>query len=100
MVSGQIKKQTETCTHGADKGKGSGQMAIAKKMTQVTMQVMEALLGSDDLNDAMAEGLELLVNVLESTAGAVWVRDKEEDLYYHTAAVRNGPQNTKGAYVQ
>ena len=57
-------------------------MAIAKKMTQVTMQVMEALLGSDDLNDAMAEGLELLVNVLESTAGAVWVRDKEEDLYY------------------
>ena len=57
-------------------------MAIAKKMTQVTMQIMEALLGSDDLNDAMAEGLELLVNVLESTAGAVWVRDKEEDLYY------------------
>ena len=34
-------------------------MAIAKKMTQVTMQIMEALLGSDDLNDAMAEGLEL-----------------------------------------
>ncbi len=30
-------------------------MAIAKKMTQVTMQVMEALLGSDDLNDAMAK---------------------------------------------
>ena len=57
-------------------------MAIAKKMTQVTMQIMEALLGSDDLNDAMAEGLELLVNVLESTAGAIWVRDKEEDLYY------------------
>ena len=57
-------------------------MAIAKKMTQVTMQIMEALLGSDDLNDAIAEGLELLVNVLESTAGAVWVRDKEEDLYY------------------
>ena len=57
-------------------------MAIAKKMTLVTMQIMEALLGSDDLNDAMAEGLELLVNVLESTAGAVWVRDKEEDLYY------------------
>ena len=57
-------------------------MAIAKKMTQVTMQIMEALLGSDDLNDAMAEGLELLVNVLESTAGAVWVRDKEENLYY------------------
>ena len=57
-------------------------MAIAKKMTQVTMQIMEALLGSDGLNDAMAEGLELLVNVLESTAGAVWVRDKEEDLYY------------------
>jgi hypothetical protein len=75
-------------------------MAIAKKMTQVTMQIMEALLGSDDLNDAMAEGLELLVNVLESTAGAIWVRDKEEDLYYHTAPVRNGPQNTKGEYVQ
>ncbi len=57
-------------------------MAIAKKMTQVAMQVMEALLGSEDLNDALAGGLELLVNVLESTAGAIWVKDREEDLYY------------------
>ncbi len=40
------------------------------------------------------------MNVLESTAGAIWVRDKEEDIYYHTAAVRNRPQNTKGEYVQ
>ena len=57
-------------------------MAIGKKMTQVTMQIMEALLEEEDLNDALAGGLELLVNALDSLAGAIWVRDREGDLYY------------------
>ncbi len=37
-------------------------MAIAKKMTQVTMQIMEALLGSDDLNDAITAAISGVIH--------------------------------------
>lgn len=57
-------------------------MAIGKKMTQVTMQIMETLLETEDLNDALAGVLELLVHALEGLSGAIWVRDEKNDLYY------------------
>lgn len=57
-------------------------MAIGNKTTQLTMQIMEELLENEDLNDGLAGGFELLVSALDSLAGAIWVRDRENDLYY------------------
>ena len=57
-------------------------MAIGNKMTQITIQIMEKLLESESINDALAGGFELLVNALESLSGAIWVRDRESDIYY------------------
>ena len=57
-------------------------MAIGKKMMQVAMQIMEKLLETDDLNDALAGLLELLLNALDSRSGAIWVKDSEGGLYY------------------
>ena len=57
-------------------------MAIGKQLAQLTMQIMETVLETEDLNDAMSRGLELLVSALESQSGAVWVRDSEDGLYY------------------
>ena len=57
-------------------------MAIGENMTRITMQVMEKLLETEDLNEALAGVLELLAGVLDCASGAVWVRDRESDLYY------------------
>jgi len=51
-------------------------------MTQLTMQIMEKLLETEDMNDALAAGFELLVSALESLSGAVWVKDRESSRYY------------------
>ena len=51
-------------------------------MAELTIQIMGQLLETQDLNEALAGSLELLVNALESTSGAVWVRDRDEELYY------------------
>ena len=57
-------------------------MAIGQGMTQVTLQIMETLLATEDLNDALAGMLDLLVHALKSSAGAVWVPDESRSRYY------------------
>ena len=57
-------------------------MAIGKKMAQVTMQIMERLLDTEELNDALAGMLELLVSALESSSGAIWVRDPGREQFW------------------
>ena len=57
-------------------------MAGGKELTRLTLKVIEAILETDDLDSAVAEGLELLVKTLDSLSGAIWIRDKGDGLYY------------------
>ena len=57
-------------------------MAIGKKMAQTTLEILGKLLETDDLNDGLAQSLELLLHALKSRAGAIWVRDSQEDIFY------------------
>ena len=57
-------------------------MAIGKKMAQTTLEILGKLLEAEDLNDGLAQSLELLLHALKSRAGAIWVRDSREDIYY------------------
>ena len=57
-------------------------MSIGQGMTQVTIQIMETLLATEDLNDALAGMLDLLVHALKSAAGAVWVQDESRARCY------------------
>ena len=49
-------------------------MAIGKGMTQITLEIMERLLATEDTDDALAGMLDLLTHTLKSSAGAVWLR--------------------------
>ena len=57
-------------------------MAASNKMAQATMQLLEQLLEQSDIEDALAGGLEILLKLLDSEVGAIWLRDAENDLYY------------------
>ena len=57
-------------------------MAIGKGMTQITLEIMERLLATEDTDDALAGMLDLLTRTLKSSAGAVWLRDESGKLYY------------------
>ena len=57
-------------------------MAIGKKMMQAAVQIMEMMLDTQDLDDGMVGSLELLASALGSRTGALWVRDRKDDLFY------------------
>jgi ABC-type lipoprotein export system ATPase subunit/putative methionine-R-sulfoxide reductase with GAF domain len=57
-------------------------MAASNKMAQATMQLLEQLLEQSDIEDALAGGLEILLKLLDSEVGAIWLRDADNDLYY------------------
>ena len=50
-----------------------------KRFTKATWQIMERLLESDSLEDGLAGSLEIIVNTLDSEAGAIWLLDPETD---------------------
>ena len=52
-------------------------MAEEKRFARATWQIMEQLLEVDNLEDALSGSLEIIVNTLNSEAGAIWVLDKE-----------------------
>ena len=54
-------------------------MAEEKRFVRATWQIMEALLETDKLEDALSIGLEIIVNTLKSEAGAIWLLDKKTD---------------------
>ena len=57
-------------------------MAIGKKTTQIMIRIMEKLLETEDMDEALAGSLELLVSATESQAGALWVLDEAGGRYY------------------
>ena len=54
-------------------------MAETKRFTKATWQIMEQLLEVDNLEDALAGALEIIVKTLNSEAGAIWFLDNKTD---------------------
>lgn len=54
-------------------------MAIDKRFEKATWQIMEQLLEVDNLEDALSGSLEIIVNTLNSEAGAIWFLDTKTD---------------------
>ena len=55
------------------------QMAEEKRFTRATWQIMEQLLEVEDLESALSGSLEIIVNTLNSEAGAIWLLDPKTD---------------------
>ena len=60
------------------KGRGT-YMSEEKRFTKATWQIMEQLLEVDSLEDALSGSLEIIVNTLNSEAGAIWFLDTKTD---------------------
>ena len=54
-------------------------MTEEKRFTKATWQIMEQLLEVDSLDDALSGSLEIIVNTLNSEAGAIWLLDPKTD---------------------
>ena len=54
-------------------------MTEEKRLAKATWQIMEQLLEVDSLEDALAGSLEIVVNTLNSEAGAIWLLDPKTD---------------------
>ena len=54
-------------------------MANEKRFTKATWQIMEQLLEVDNLEEALSGSLEIIVQTLDSEAGAIWLLDKKTD---------------------
>lgn len=54
-------------------------MAEEKRFAKATWQIMETLLEIDNLEDALAGSLEIIVHTLNSEAGAIWFLDTKTD---------------------
>ena len=55
-------------------------MAEEKRFAKATWQIMEQLLEVESLDDALSGSLEIIVNTLNSEAGAIWLLDPKTDL--------------------
>ena len=54
-------------------------MAEEKRFAKATWKIMEQLLEVDNLDDALSGSLEIIVNTLNSEAGAIWLLDPKTD---------------------
>ena len=54
-------------------------MAEEKRFAKATWRIMEQLLEVDNLEDALAGSLEIIVSTLNSEAGAIWFLDRKAD---------------------
>ena len=54
-------------------------MSEEKRFARATWQIMEQLLEVDNLEDALAGSLEIIVKTLNSEAGAIWFLDPKSD---------------------
>ena len=54
-------------------------MAEKNRFTKATWQIMEQLLEVNSLDDALSGSLEIIVNTLNSEAGAIWLLDPMTD---------------------
>ena len=51
-------------------------MTADRRYTRVTWKIMEQLLEVDSIGDALSGSLEIIYNILDSEAGAIWLLDR------------------------
>ncbi|MBO4289438.1 MAG: ATP-binding cassette domain-containing protein, partial [Lachnospiraceae bacterium] len=73
-------------------------MAEEKRLTKATWKIMEQLLETDDLADALSGALDIIVETLDSEAGAVWLLDEKTDRL--TPVFHAGPVDISGISVE
>ncbi len=66
-------------SYKAENDTGDETMMEKKRFTKATWQIMEQLLEVDNLEDALAGALEIIVKTLNSEAGAIWFLDNRTD---------------------
>ena len=54
-------------------------MTAEKRYIQATWKIMEQLLEVDSIGDVLSGSLEIIYNILNSEAGAIWLLDKTTD---------------------
>ena len=69
-----------------------------KRFTKATWQIMEQLLEVDSLEEALAGSLEIIVNTLESEAGAIWLLDRKTERL--SPVFHMGPADISGISVE
>lgn len=57
-------------------------MVTENDMSRITVRIIEKILETENMNIGLAESLELLVKAMDSLSGAIWVRDRDDNLYY------------------
>jgi hypothetical protein len=69
-----------------------------KRFTKATWQIMEQLLEVDSLEEALAGSLEIIVNTLDSEAGAIWLLDRKTERL--SPVFHMGPADISGISVE
>ena len=69
-----------------------------KRLTEATWRIMEQLLEVDDLEEALAGSLEIIVKTLHSEAGAIWLLDPKADRLHPLFHI--GPTDISGISVE
>ncbi|MBR7045587.1 MAG: ATP-binding cassette domain-containing protein [Lachnospiraceae bacterium] len=69
-----------------------------ERFTKATWQIMEQLLEVNSLEEALAGSLEIIVNTLESEAGAIWLLDRKTERL--SPVFHMGPADISGISVE
>ena len=73
-------------------------MIQEKRLMKATWQIMEQLLEVDRIDEALSGSLDIIVNTLESEAGAIWILDKKTDRLIPMFHI--GPADISGVSVE
>ncbi|MBO4934830.1 MAG: ATP-binding cassette domain-containing protein [Clostridia bacterium] len=73
-------------------------MAEEKRFTKATWRIMEQLLNVENIEDALSGSLEIIVETLNSEAGAIWILDKNTDRL--SPIFHIGPADVSGITVE
>ena len=73
-------------------------MIQEKRFMKATWQIMEQLLEVDRIDEALSGSLDIIVNTLESEAGAIWILDKKTDRLIPMFHI--GPADISGVSVE
>jgi len=73
-------------------------MAEEKRFMKATWRIMEQLLEVENLDDALSGSLEIIVETLNSEAGAIWLLDPKTDRLSPTFHI--GPADVSGLSVE
>lgn len=79
-------------------GKRGNNMIQDKRLMKATWQIMEQLLEVDSLEDALSGSLEIIVDALNSEAGAIWLLDNHTNRLIPMFHI--GPTDISGVSVE